>query len=237
HTPFFSVASDASNHGTTKLFPLSLRYWTAELSLQTKILDFYEDSDESAATIHHQITNRLKENGLRLEMISAHTADNASVNYGTNNSVFQKLKGDNGDILKANRMAHIVYNSAKHAGDKLNIDIECVVNKTLSHRRVRSSCLDKWSTLLKHTHTPYLTAVASFLFNIPITNASVERVFSRMTECWTDQRNCCSVELMKSEIQVKSNLRFKEFYAYALKEKALLEAARSDKKYKVRKNL
>lgn len=93
--------------------------------------------------------------------------------------------------------------------------------------------VEKWSTLLKHT--PYLTAVASFLFSIPITNSSVERVFSRMTACWTDHRNCCSVELMKSE--VKSNFRFKEFYAYALKERALLEAACSDKKYKVRKNL
>lgn len=99
--------------------------------------------------------------------------------------------------------------------------------------------VEKWSTLLKHTDTPNLTAVASFLFSIPITNASVERVFSLMTACWTDQRNRCSVELIKSEIQVKSNFRLscKEFYAYALKEKALLEAARSNKKYKIRKNL
>ncbi|CAK6977189.1 hypothetical protein AMEX_G21453 [Scomber scombrus] len=38
---------------------------------------------------------------------SAYTADNASVNYGENNSVFQKLKADNSDIIKANCMAFL----------------------------------------------------------------------------------------------------------------------------------
>ncbi|XP_041844096.1 uncharacterized protein LOC121641831 [Melanotaenia boesemani] len=467
HTPFFSVASDSSNHGKTKLFPLSLRYWTPELGLKNKILDFYEDSHESAATIHQQITSRLEEHGLQLDMISAYTADNASVNYGKNNSVFQKLKADNSGIIKANCMAHIVHNCAKHAGDRLNIDIDLVVNKIFSHfsvsaqrtealkavfsfveedyhvvlrhvptrwlslwpavqrlheswaaiksyflslgenqcpkalwqlfkmdqdgegqplelqaylaflkntlkifhdvvlllegqdgtvceiydlmltlktklqqrqmdsffgmettaliqqfpeqraetikqdfsnfykaalnylekwydftdnnyqknvaclalkskftflqlsaavevlqieRKVdmdelyeeycvtlpqqqeiverRASVAEKWSVLLKGTKTPNLTAVASFLISIPITNAAVERMFSLMTAAWTVQRNHCSVELIKSEIQVKTNFEYscKEFYSYALKQKALLEAARSSKKYKAKRN-
>ncbi|KAM7423439.1 hypothetical protein PAMA_011144 [Pampus argenteus] len=96
----------------------------------------------------------------------------------------------------------------------------------------RVPVLEKWSLLLKGTKTPNLTAVASFLFGIPVTNASVERVFSLMGAAWTDQRNRCSVELIKSEIQVKTNFEYtcKEFYSYALKEKTLLEAARSSKK-------
>ncbi|KAM7423438.1 hypothetical protein PAMA_011143 [Pampus argenteus] len=102
----------------------------------------------------------------------------------------------------------------------------------------RVPVLEKWSLLLKGTKTPNLTAVASFLFGIPVTNASVERVFSLMGAAWTDQRNRCSVELIKSEIQVKTNFEYtcKEFYSYALKEKTLLEAARSSKKYKVKQN-
>ncbi len=58
-----------------------------------------------------------------------------------------------------------------------------------------------------------------------------------MTECWTDTRNRCSVNLIKSEIQVKSNFTFscKDFYTYVVKEKVLLNAVRSNKKYKFKK--
>ncbi|KAK1900923.1 Pathogenesis-related thaumatin-like protein 3.4 [Dissostichus eleginoides] len=72
----------------------------------------------------------------------------------------------------------------------------------------RAPVVEKWSTLLQGTNTPSLTAVASFLLSIPITNASTNFEYS------------C-----------------KEFYTYALKEKALLEAARSSKEYKVKKSI
>ena len=62
--PCHHVASDTSNHGTSKLFPLSVRYYTPEVALQTKFLDLYEDIDESAATIHSQITTKIRENDL-----------------------------------------------------------------------------------------------------------------------------------------------------------------------------
>lgn len=104
--------------------------------------------------------------------------------------------------------------------------------------KTTGAVVDKWTSLLKDANTPNLTALGSFLFSIPVTNAFVERVFSHMTSAWTDQRNRCSVALIKSEIQVKSNfgLSCTEFYSFAVKEKALLEAARSNKKYKFKKN-
>ncbi|KAL6490069.1 hypothetical protein MHYP_G00004140 [Metynnis hypsauchen] len=372
HTPFFSVASDASNHGTTKLFPLSLRYWTPQLGLKSKILDLYEDNHESAATIHRQITSKLEENGLQLDMISAYTADNANVNYGKNNSVFQKLKclhsapeelkavfafveedyhvvrrhvptrwlslwpavqrlhdswaaiksyflslGEDqcpkalwqllktdqdgeGQPLELQAYLAFLNNILKIFHDVVLLlegqdvtvygtqlpgfnftdnnyqkNVTCLALKssftfsqlsdavkvlqiggildmdelceeycvTLPRQQEiverKAPVVEKWAILLKSTKTPNLTAVASFLFSIPITNASVERVFSLMTAAWTDQKNCCSVELIKSEIQVKTNFEYscKEFYSFALKQKALLEAARSSKKYKAKRNI
>ena len=98
--------------------------------------------------------------------------------------------------------------------------------------------VEKWSTLLQGINTPNLTSLGSFLFSIPVTNAHVERVFSLMTAAWNDQRNRCSVDLIKSEIQVKNNFEYSctEFYSYALKEKTLLDAVWSNKKYKFKKN-
>ena len=124
------------------------------------------------------------------------------------------------------------------------LDMDALYNEycvVLPHQQAivqsEAPVVEKWATLLKHTHTPNMTALASFLLSVPITNASVERVFSLMTGCWTDTRNRCSVNLIKSEIQVKSNFTFscKDFYTYVVKEKVLLNAARSNKKYKFKK--
>lgn len=96
---------------------------------------------------------------------------------------------------------------------------------------------ERWGMLLKGRNAPNMSVLASFLLSIPITNAAVERVFSHMTAAWTDQRNRCSVDLIKSEIQIKNNLSqsCREFYNYALNEKALLQCAQSSTKYKFKK--
>ena len=183
HTPFFSVASDASNHGTTKLFPLSVRYWTPDLGVQTKVLDFYDDSDETSAAIHNQIVTKLEENGLGLDMISVYSADNASVNYGRYNSVFQKLKENNNCILKANCVAHIV--RPKHAGDRLNIDIENVVNKTFSH----FSSSAKRTEELKSIHTFVEIEYQSLLRHVPTRWLSLWPAVKRLHDNWAPIKN------------------------------------------------
>ncbi|KAL0192020.1 hypothetical protein M9458_010316, partial [Cirrhinus mrigala] len=148
HTPFFSVASDASNHGTTKLFPLS--------------------------------TTKLEENGLGLDMISAYSADNASLNYGRYNSVFQKLKENNNCILKANCVANIVHNSAKHAGDRLNIDIENDVNKTFSHFSSSVKRIEE----LKSIHTFVEIEYQSLLRHVPTRWLSLWPAVKRLHDSW-----------------------------------------------------
>lgn len=180
YTPFFSVASDASNHGTTKLFPLSVRYWTPELGVQSKVLDFYEDSNETSAAIFNQIHTKLEENGLGLHMISAYSADNASLNYGRYNSVFQKLKEKNNDIVKANCVAHIVHNSAKHAGDRLNLDIESVINKIFSYFSTSSKRVEELKSVYIFVEKEY----QSLLRHVPTRWLSLWPAVKRLHDSW-----------------------------------------------------
>jgi hypothetical protein len=64
--PFYSVTSDASNHGHTRLFLVALKYWTPKHGVENEILVFYDDSDETSAGISQQIKKGLLENSLRL---------------------------------------------------------------------------------------------------------------------------------------------------------------------------
>lgn len=88
-------------------------------------------------------------------MISAYTAENASVNYGRNKSVFQSLKADNSGIIKANCMAYIVHNCATHAGDRLNIDIDSVVNKIFSHFSVSAQRTEELKAVFTFVEEDY----------------------------------------------------------------------------------
>jgi hypothetical protein len=39
-TPYFSIASDASNHGSSKMFPVAIKFWTPQDGMQNRVLDF-----------------------------------------------------------------------------------------------------------------------------------------------------------------------------------------------------
>jgi hypothetical protein len=125
--PFYSLASDASNHGIKTLFPIAVRYWTPKNGVENKVLDFYDDPNETSAGIANQIKARLTENSLSLENISSYSADNASVNFGNHNSVFQKLQQLNPSIQRANCPAHIL-----QTADKLDVDMGSLV-KIFNH--------------------------------------------------------------------------------------------------------
>lgn len=45
---FFCFQTDASNKNNIKLFPLVVQYFSVNNGLQNKLLDFYENSNESA---------------------------------------------------------------------------------------------------------------------------------------------------------------------------------------------
>ena len=129
----FSLQTDASNKGNSKMFPLAVQFFTPEKGIVKKLIDFVEDADESAEGIVNSIQSSLDKMGLTLDHVSAFSADNANVNYGILNSVFTKLKQSNSEILRGNCHAHVVHNTVKHALDKLSVDVENIVLKVYGH--------------------------------------------------------------------------------------------------------
>lgn len=88
---YFAVCCDASNSGHAKLFPYTVQYFSASEGVKYGLLEFYDDPDESSEAIFKQILTITESNGLSINQISACGADNASVDYGRHNSVFQQL--------------------------------------------------------------------------------------------------------------------------------------------------
>ena len=133
------MATDASNKGTTKCFPIVVRYFHFDEGIQHVLLDFYSDSNETSEAITNQLLAKLEMSGLEVKNMSAYAADNASVNYGKHNSVYQKLKLSQKDVLPANCLAHILHNATRNAASSLDVDVENAVLKVYSHFSISAS--------------------------------------------------------------------------------------------------
>lgn len=125
----FSIATDASNKGNRKLFPIAVKYFDVNHGVKDRILDFYEDSQEFSIAIFNQIMRCLESHDLDIKNVSSFSADNAPVNYGKKNSVFQKLSDVHPHIIKSNCNAHIIHNAGRHACKALSYDVESLVLK------------------------------------------------------------------------------------------------------------
>lgn len=91
----------------------------------------------------------------------------------------------------------------------------------------------RWVTLFQENDLPNMLSIIFHILSIPATTGYVEIIFSRMANKWSDCRNRCSSELMRSELLITLNFKqtCSEFYNSALKDKELLTAARSNKNY------
>jgi hypothetical protein len=132
-TPYFSIASNVYNHGSSKMFPVAIKFWTPQDGMHDRVLDFYYDSEVYAGAIANQLTSRLVKMDLSIQKVSAFSADNASVNYGKHSLVFQNLQKVNDRIIAANCPAHILHNAAKEAADKMAVDVEVLVVKIFNN--------------------------------------------------------------------------------------------------------
>ena len=66
-------------------------------------------------------------------MVSAYSADNASVNFGKHKGVYKKLCAANEHILPAGCPAHILHNTTKKTCDVMDYDVESLILKVYNH--------------------------------------------------------------------------------------------------------
>lgn len=182
---YFSVGIDASNKGNIKMFPVVVQYFHKECGIKQGLLDFYRDPQEKSSDIKEQLCRVLLENNLDINNVSSFAADNASVNYGINNSVYQKLQIDNDKILKANCKCHILHNCTKFALKGIKFDVEALVLKVYSEfsayakrteslKNFHAFLNTEYREILRHVPTRWLSllpAIERLLFNWPALRA------------------------------------------------------------------
>lgn len=189
----FGIGFDASNKGNQKCFPIAVRYFDESVGICCKVLDFYEDSDETAVSMAQQVVSRISSHDIKLSQISSLAADNTNANFGKNNSLYVHLKQKTPNLLKANCCAHIVHNTCKIGMNALSLDIEMLIIKLYNYfsssaKRV-SQLKDffdfvnqEYSTLLRHVPTRWLSlkpAIDRLLQNLP----AVISFFSSADDC------------------------------------------------------
>lgn len=122
-----------------------MQCFTAKNGIQNKLLDFYENSNESAGGMFNAIQKSMDLHKLSFDNISGLSDDNT--NFGINHSLFTNIQDLVLGLIKGNCHAHIVHNCMKHAVNFLSYDIENVILKIyshFSHSAIRSEKLKKF---------------------------------------------------------------------------------------------
>lgn len=171
---FISVSTDASNHGSTKLFPIVIQYFDKQKNgITSKLLEIECTENETSDTIVEIILKQLREHDL-LSKCVAFSGDNCNTNFGGNsragtNNVFYKLKGQlNPNIVGVGCSAHVLHNAIHHGCDTLAIDVESIIMKIynfFSIYTVRTEALKEfcaageleYKNLLYHSKTRWLS--------------------------------------------------------------------------------
>lgn len=134
--PYCGVSTDASNHGSIKMFPVLIQYFNWKNGgLQTKLIDLKSTKNETSETIARLLCDSLNKCNI-LNKCMAFSGDNANTNFGgiarkPGKNVFTNLKSalKNGNLIGIGCPAHILHNCLQHGCDTLKYDIESIVLK------------------------------------------------------------------------------------------------------------
>lgn len=194
---YFSVSSDASNMGNIKTYPYAVQYFDSKYGIRKQVLDFNSDPYETSRDIFSNIIRITKNCDLKLKQITAYSADNAAVNYAIHTSVYQKLKDESNQIIKANCNCHIINNCVKKSLNSLSIDIENIILKIFNEFSSSAMTTVKLKECFDFAGIEY----KDLLRHIPARWLSLLPAIDRLIFCWPAVK---MYFLMKGKINVRS---------------------------------
>lgn len=171
---FVSVSTDASNHGSIKLFPIIIQYFDYRANgITSKLLEIETAANETSDTITGLIIKQLKKFNILSKCI-AFSGDNCNTNFGGRqrsgtNNVFTKLKSQlQSNIIGVGCSAHIINNAVQHGCDILPLDVESIIMKiynyfsiyTVRTETLKEFCVEadtEYRQLLYHSKTRWLS--------------------------------------------------------------------------------
>lgn len=151
-----------------KLFPLVIQYFNTEHGIQNKLIDFYENSKESANDMFEAIEKSLSDLNLSFNRVSGLSADNTNANFGIHHSLYKNIEDKVPHLIKGNCHAHIVHNCVKYSMNFLRVDVENIILKIYSHFSMSATRREElkqfvaavdgeWHELKRHVGTRWLS--------------------------------------------------------------------------------
>ena len=157
----------------------------------------------------------------------------------TNNNIFSKL-----GVYNLNDIELFTFNNIKPTVNELKITgIDNIILqreycnvKTIYDEIPRDlKTSEKWIYINRRTPLKEFKKIIEFIFSIPVSNASSERIFSLFGQSYTDVRNKMGIDLIKSELLTKYNIKktcveFKKYISLPINNN-FIEMAKGNEKY------
>lgn len=157
--------------------------------------------------------------------------------FGDNNKLTLLKPLRLNEAIEFNSIAKIIkeFNIASVNEDVLFEELH-KLNSYILGENANLSTNEKWIGFFRlNDNTENIYKIVSFIFSIPHSNATSERIFSLMTTAWRKERNKLLIQNLEAELMVKENYKMscKEFRVFLKTEnaKGILKKSASNEKY------
>jgi len=174
NTIFFSLATDASNHKSEKIFPIIIQYFTKSDGIKSQLIKMSSLKNETSETISQYCIDTLNNLKIPLKKCIAFCADNANTNFGGihrkgQNNIFFKLKeAIQNELEGVGCSAHILHNTISTAANTFSFDAEMIIFKIFGYFSIYTVRTEKlkdfcefvdinYRTILNHSKTRWVS--------------------------------------------------------------------------------